>query len=155
MISFVNIICTKLTALQAQTLQQQYSSSSGPSTKRNQSYSLRRLDGPRHDNVTPTQPDYSSLGPHYDMIITQNKGLDTYDVIDHNQQKTNTPQAKPANPTPVRDEASKKGDDFYEAEEHTYSVVNVEHKKKDLRQSQQLVRGEWEGPPVNDMAMPA
>ena len=33
----------------------------------------------------------------------------------------------PANPTP---DASKKGDDFYEAEEHTYSVVNKKKAKK-------------------------
>ena len=139
--------------LQAQTLQQQYNSSSGPSTKRNQSYSLRQLDDPQHSNVTPTQPDYSSLGPHYDMMTTNNKGLDTYEVIDHNQQKANTPQAEPANPTPVRDEASKRGDDFYDAEEHTYSLVNVEHKKKAKTESA-AGGGEWEESPLNDTAMP-
>ena len=88
------------------------------------------------------------------MITTHNEGLDTYnyDVINHNQQKTNTPQTKPANSTPVRDEASKRGDDFYEAEEHTYSVVNVEHKKK--AKTEVAGGGEWEGPPGYDTAMP-
>ena len=46
---------------------------------------------------------------------------------DESQEKTNEAQA---NPTPEREEASKKGDDFYDAEEHTYSVVNVKHKKE-------------------------
>ena len=40
---------------------------------------------------------------------------DTCEVIDNNQQKANKPQEKL-----VRDEASKKEDDFYDVEEHTY-----------------------------------
>ena len=39
-------------------------------------------------------------------------------------------QDTPANPTP---DASKKGDDFYEAEEHTYSVVNRRKLRKNIR----------------------
>ena len=39
-------------------------------------------------------------------------------------------QNTPAIPTPVRADASKNGDDFYDAEEHTYSAVNVKLKKK-------------------------
>ena len=45
-------------------------------------------------------------------------------------------QAKPVNPTPVRDEASKRGDDFYDAEPHMYSVVNVKHKKRAKKTSE-------------------
>ena len=101
-------------------------------------------------DATPTQPNCSSLGPNYDMTTTNNERLDTYNAIDHKQQKTNTSQAKPANPTPVRDEASKRGDDFYDAKEHTYSVANTKHKKKEPVAG----GGEWEGPPVYDMAMP-
>ena len=49
----------------------------------------------------------------------------------------------------MRDKASKKEDDFTNAEEHTYSVVNAEHKKK----VQTPGGGEWEGPAVYEMAM--
>ena len=106
-----------------------------------------------YDDATPTQPNYSSLGTKYDIITTNNEGLNTYDVIDPNQQNTNIPQAKLANPTPVRDEASKRGDDFYDAEEHTYSVLNAKHKNKAKTESA-AGEGEWEGPSVYDMAVP-
>ena len=46
---------------------------------------------------------------------------------DRHQQQTNA-QETPAIPTPVRNEASKIGNDFYDAEEHTYSVVNKKEK---------------------------
>ena len=108
-------------------------------------YTLHELIDSVYDEATPTQPDYSSLG-------TNSEGLDTYDVTDHNQLKTNTPQAKPANPTPVGDEASKRRDDFYDAEEHTYSVANTKHKKK-AKTEPAAGGGEWEGPSVYDMAM--
>ena len=106
-----------------------------------------------YDDATPTQPNCSSLGTNFDIITTNNEGLDTYDAIDHNQQKTNTPQAKPANSTPVTDEASRRGDDFYDAEEHTYSVTNTKHKKKAKTESA-AGGGEWEGPSIYEMAMP-
>ena len=100
-----------------------------------------------YDDAPPTQVNHSVQDPIYDMITTNGEGLDTYDVIDHNQQKTNT---KLTNPTPMRDEASKRGDDFYDAEEHTYSVVN----KKKAKTEPVAGGGEWEGPSVCDMAMP-
>ena len=105
-----------------------------------------------YDEIIPTQPDYSSLDPNHNMITTNNEGLDTYDVTDHNQWKTNTPQAKPANLTPVRVEASIRGDDFYDAEEHTYSVANTKHKNK-AKTEPAAGEGEWEGPQVYDTAM--
>ena len=50
-----------------------------------------------------------------------------------NSDKRNKPkssfQETPANPTPMRDDDSKMEDDFYDAEEHTYSVV-IKSKKK-------------------------
>ena len=77
--------------------------------------------------TTPTQPDC-------DTVATNSEGLDTYDVLDHSQQKTNIPHAKPANSTPVRDEASKRGDDFYDAEKHTYAAVSKKKAKKNIEQ---------------------
>ena len=67
---------------------------------------------------TPTQPDHRSQS----MVPTINEGVGIYDSID-DQQKTGTSQARPANPSSVR-EASRRGNDFYDAEEHTYAVVN-------------------------------
>ena len=71
--------------------------------------------------------------------------LSTYDIIDLEQ----TQQNKPTDPTPVRDETSKKEDDFYDAEEHTYSVVN----KKKAKKTSEDGEGEREEPPDYDSAM--
>ena len=113
-------------------------------------YTLNELIDQVYDETTPTKPNYRFLGPNFNMITTNNEGLDTYDVTDHNQWKTNRTHAKPAKPTPVRDEASKRGDDFCDGEEHTYSVANTKHKKIESAAG----GGEWEGPPVYDTAMP-
>ena len=56
---------------------------------------------------------------------------DTCEVIDNNQQKANKPQEKL-----VRDEASKKEDDFYDVEEHTYSDVNKKKAKETSEDSE-------------------
>ncbi len=67
------------------------------------------------------EPSYSSLGPNYDTVTTSDEGIDDYDVIDHNKQK-------PSNPPPVKVEASKSEDEFYNAEEHMYAAVSREKK---------------------------
>ena len=81
-------------------------------------YSLNDIIDHVNSESTPTQPDHSSRS----MVPTINEGVGIYDSID-DQQKTGTSQAGPANPSPVR-KASKRGDDFYDAEEHTYAAVN-------------------------------
>ena len=53
---------------------------------------------------------------------------------DNDQQEVITPDT-PANCMPAGDVASKEGDGFYDAEEHTYSVVNVKGKKKTNKKS--------------------
>ena len=75
------------------------------------------------------------------MTTSNSEGLDTYDVIGHKHQETNTPGVALANPTPGREE---KGDDFYDAEQHTYSVV-VKHKKKANEKTSEDGVGEGEG----------
>ena len=51
-------------------------------------------------------------------VVNANKMKEARKKSDvRNQQKTKA-QETPANPTPVRDEARKNGDDFYDAEEH-------------------------------------
>ena len=114
-------------------------------TNRNKSYSPNELVDQVIDDATPTQPNYTAHEPTYNMITTNNEGLDTYAVIGHTHQKTNTPQAASANSTQGREEESKKEDDFYNAEQHTYSVVNVKHKKKTNKQTSEDDMCEGEG----------
>ena len=57
-----------------------------------------------------TAPNYSSLAPGYDVAAYKREEMDTYDVLDHKQKKANISEPK-ADPDPVRDEISKKGDD--------------------------------------------
>ena len=101
----------------------------GTSAHKNESYSLKQLDDQVYDEATSTAPNYSSLGPGYDVVALKREEIDPYDVLDHNQKEARKSQA-PVNPIPVRDAVSKSGDDFYDAEEHTYSVVNVKKKRK-------------------------
>ena len=54
--------------------------------------------------------------------------------------------------TLVADKASKRGDDFYDAEQHTYSVVNVKHKKR-AKKTPEDGEGERGEPPVDNLAM--
>ena len=106
-----------------------YSHQSG-SAKENECYSLRQLDDPVYDEASSAQPNYSSLGPTYDMEGGNAQHSDSYDYIEHT---INTPQAEPANSTPPRMEASE--NDFYDAEQHTYAVVNANKKKKGKKTS--------------------
>ena len=76
-----------------------------------------------YDEASSTQPNYSSLGPTYDMEAENAQQPDSYNYIEHTN---STPQAELANPTPP--EASK--NDFYDAEQHTYAVVNVNKNSK-------------------------
>ena len=76
-----------------------------------------------YTDTTLIEPSYSSLGPNYNTVTTSDKTIDDYDVIDHYK-----PNPKPANPPPVKVEASKSEDEFYNAEEHMYAAVNKEKK---------------------------
>ena len=97
---------------------------------------------------TPASINYTSVDPNYDMITRER--LDTYEAIDHNEHNSNPQHVQVVNPTPVRDEASKKEDDFYDAEEHTYAVVN----KKKTKKTSEDGEGEREEPPDYEMAVP-
>ena len=80
--------------------------------------------------------------------LDETNNVDPYEAI----KITATPQAKSANPTPVTDESSKRGDDFYDAQQHTYSVVNVKHKKR-VKKTSEDGEGEREEPAVYTSAM--
>ncbi len=56
-------------------------------------------------------------------MTTSDERIGDYDVIDQNKQKP-----KPSNPPPVKVEASKSEDEFYNTEEHMYAAVNKEKK---------------------------
>ena len=78
---------------------------------------------------------------------TKASGYEELDTINLGQ-TISTQQKKPTDFTPVRDEASKKEDDFYDAEEHTYAVVN----KKKAKKTSEDGEGEREELPDNDSA---
>ncbi len=73
-----------------------------------------------YTDTAPIEPSYSSLGPNYNTVTTSDERIDDYNVLDHNR-----PKLKPANPPPVKVEASK--DEFFNAEEHMYAAVNKKH----------------------------
>ena len=102
------------------------------STHRNESYTVRQLNNKQN---TSTEPKHRSVGPCFDTTVIKSGNIGTYDVIEHSQKNSSIPQAEPATPTPVRDESSKKGDDFYDAEQYTYASVDVQ--KKTYRQNYQ------------------
>ena len=118
-----------------------------------------------YDEASSTQPNYSSLGPTYDIVAANDEMTNGYVYIKQPQDVINTSRFKAANPTPVsmdneeyttdiqntrsnstpvRDEARKKGDDIYDAEEHTYSVVNVKGKKRGNEKTAMNGEGEKE-----------
>ena len=73
-----------------------------------------------YTDTAPIEPSYSSLGPNYNTVTTSDEGIGDYDVIDHKKQKL-----KPANPPPVKVEASKSEvDEFFNTEVHMYVAVN-------------------------------
>ena len=71
---------------------------------------------------------YSSAGPDYECVTTNQSIIDTYDVIGHNQPRLS--EAKAANPPPVRHEAIENQDNFHNAEQHLYAAVNKKAKKR-------------------------
>ncbi len=81
------------------------------------------------DDVTAlVMHNYSTAGPDYEGVTTNQSIIDTYDVIGRNQPRLN--EAKTANPPPVRDEAIENQDDFHNAEQHLYTGINKKAKKR-------------------------
>ena len=99
-----------------------------------------------YDEASSTQPNYSSLGPTYDMEAASHQVTDSY------EHTTNTPPAEPFNPSPVRMKASET--DFYDAEQHTYAVVNA-NKKKKSKKTASYTEGDDDQPKANTQDTPA
>ena len=124
-----------------------------------------------YDDASSTQPNYT-LGP--DIEAVSNPVTNGYDSIEwmtkpnkeqHLHDRANTREKKKAgkilsnkknkpktngqesslNPKPVRDDDSKNGDDFYDAEEHTYSVVIKSKKKANKKRSENCERERGKG----------
>ena len=108
-----------------------------------------------YDEALATQPNYSSQDPTYDMEAENDEVTNGYDYIERPQGAIHTPQFKAASHSPVRMEAS--GDDFYDVEEHTYAMVNVNKKKKKLSSSaanNEEHTAEVQDTPVNPTPVP-
>ena len=104
-------------------------------------------------NPTPVSMDASGndffdAEQHTYAVVNANKKKKTKKKISNsaadNEEYTTDIQNTRSNSTPVRDEARKKGDDFYDAEEHTYSVVNVKGKKRGNEKTAMNGEGEKE-----------
>ena len=93
--------------------------------------SIRCMTKPRREVTYPTpknENNFHDTQQHTNEVVNANKMKKAQNKSDdRNQQQTNA-QETSTNPPPVRNEASKIKKDFYDAEEHTYSVVN--NKKK-------------------------
>ena len=112
---------------------------------RNESYSIHQLTNQLHNVTTPTTI-YSSLVDPYDDIILLPERVDAIG-LSHRDLSTQPVQVANPRATPVREEASRNGVDFYDTEEHTYSVVNKKKAKKTLENGE----GEREKPPDYEM----
>ena len=93
-------------------------------------------------NHTPKNESYicDDEGHSLDVADAKEKKITLNDK--RNKPKSSV-QETPPNPTPVRDDASKMEDDFYDAEEHTYSVV-IKSKKKANKKPSENGEGERE-----------
>ncbi len=99
--------------------------------ERNESYVLQI---PRRRNGTlPSIP--SGVGNYQNVIIANDAAIDDYDAIaTYSQAHTNTTKADLSPPVTV--EASKREEEFFIAEDHTYAVVDKSKKRK-ARKSQE------------------
>ena len=93
--------------------------------------SINCMTKPRREvtyHTPKNENDFHDTQQHTNDVVNANKMKKAQNKSDYrNQQQTNAQQTS-TNSTPVRNEASKIRNDFYDAEEHTYSVVN--NKKK-------------------------
>ena len=76
-----------------------------------------------HNVTTPT----TILTDPFDDIILLPERVD---AISLRHRDLSTQPIQVVSPTPMRDEARRNGGDFYDAEEHTYSVVNKKKVEK-------------------------
>ena len=78
----------------------------------------------------------------YEMVRTNMK-KNANEKGNRNKSKFNV-QENSHYSTPVSDDASQKGNDFYDVEEHVYSVVNTKYKKRANQETRESDEGERE-----------
>ena len=93
--------------------------------ERNESYVLQIPR--RHNGTLPSIP--SRVGNYQNVLIANDAAIDDYDAIaTYSQVHTNTFKADLSPPVTV--EASKREEEFFIAEDHTYAVVDKSKKRK-------------------------
>ncbi len=93
--------------------------------ERNESYVLQIPR--RHNGTLPSIP--SRVGNYVNVLIANDAATDDYDTIaTYSQVHTNTAKADLSPPVTV--EASKREEEFFIAEDHTYAVVDKSKKRK-------------------------
>ena len=80
-----------------------------------------RMEAAENDFYDTEEYAYAVVSVNIEKKTKKKLSSSTVDDEEHTADVHDTP----VNPTPVRNEASRKEDDFYDAEEHIYSVVNV------------------------------
>ena len=96
--------------------------------------SIKCMTRPRKEVANPTprnesfENDFHDTEQHINEEVNANKKKKAQNKSDDRHQQQTSAQETPASPTPVRNEDRKVGNDFYDAEEHTYSVVNKQKK---------------------------
>ena len=78
----------------------------------------------------------TDAGKRPNEVIKANKKKKAEKKSDKKNKPKSSAREIPANPTPVRDDDSKKEEDFYDAEEHVYSVVTKSKKKANKKPSE-------------------
>ena len=90
----------------------------------------------RHDLANAKKKKKSDTGKCPNEVIKANKKKKAKKHSDKKNKPMSSARDTPANPTPGRDDDSKMEDDFYDAEEHTYSVVIKSKKKANKKPSE-------------------
>ena len=96
--------------------------------------SIKCMTRPRKEVANPTQRnefienDFHDTKQHTNEVVSANNKKKAQNKNDDRHQQQTSAQETPASPTPVRNEDSKVENDFYDAEEHTCSVVNKQKK---------------------------
>ena len=110
---------------------------------------IEHLTKPRTELTNPTannesiDNDFYDVNQHtYEMVRTNMK-KNANEKGDQNKSKFNV-QENLHYSTPVRDDASKKGNDFCDAEKHVYSVVNTKYARREPTRRQKRVMRERE-----------
>ena len=84
-----------------------------------------------------SENDFFDAEQHTYAVVNANKKKKTKKKMlssaADNDEHTADVQDTPPIPTPVRDDDSKNEDDFYDAEEHTYSTANVKQRRGGTR----------------------